>query len=66
MSTAYKFTRSGAGGYFIKPSNLFTCVDVDRTLKEFYVVVGNVARVELSGDLTASRPVYDKRDEAQF
>ena len=63
VSAAYNFTRSGAGGYSIKPSNRFTYVDADGTLKDLYATVGDVARVELSGDLAVSRPVHYKRDQ---
>ena len=61
VSTAYNFTRSGAGDYSIEPSNRFTYVDGDGTLKDLYATVGDVARVELSGDLAVSQPVYHKR-----
>ena len=57
MSAAYNFTRSGGGGYSIKPSNRFTYVDGDGTLKDLYATVGDVARVKLSGDLDISPPI---------
>ena len=63
VSAAYNFTRSGGGGYSIKPSNRFTHVDGDGTLKALYATVGDVARVELSGDLAVSPPVFYKRDQ---
>ena len=62
MSAAYDFTRSGAGGYSIKPSNLFTYVDTGGTLKNLYAAIEYVAEVKLSGNLAVSRRVHDKRD----
>ena len=61
MSAAYNFTRSGAGGYFIKPSNLFTYVDAGGTLKNLHATVGDVAEIKLSGNLAVSRVHHMKR-----
>ena len=66
VSAAYDFTRSGAGGYFIKPSNLFTYVDASSTLKNLHATIEEVAEVKLSGNLTVSRRVYDKREDINF
>ena len=57
VSAAYNFTRSGGGGFSIKPSTRFTYVDGDGTLKDLYATVGDVARVKLSGDLDISPPI---------
>ena len=66
MSAAYNFIRTGAGGYSIEPSNFFTYVDGDGTLKNLYVIFEDVAKVELSGDLAVSRRDYDKRGDSPF
>ena len=55
VSTAYDFTRSGAGDYTIKPSNLFTYVDADGIPKNLYASVEGSAKVKLSGKLAVSR-----------
>lgn len=60
VSTAYNFTRSGAGDYTIEPSNLFTYVDADSILKDLYATVEGVAEVTLSGNLAVPRS-RDKR-----
>ena len=66
MSTAYNFTRSGAGDYSIEPSNLFTYVDGDGALKDLYATVEDIAEVKLSGILAVSRHVYDKCNSPRF
>jgi len=55
VSAAYNFTLSGVGNYSIKPSNLFTHVDVDGSPKDLYATVEDIAEVRLSGNLIASR-----------
>ena len=60
VSYAYNFTLSGPGQYSIEPSNLFTYVDVDGTLKDFHAIVGDVAEVNLSGALVVPR-VHEQR-----
>ena len=60
MTAAYDFTKSGTGEYSVEPSNLFTIVDTDGTLKDVYATVGNTAELKLSSGLPASR-VHDKR-----
>ena len=60
MTKAYDFTKSGTGEYSVEPSNLFTIVDADGTLKDIYATVWNTAKVKLSGDLPVPR-VHDKR-----
>ena len=62
VSAAYDFTHSGAGGYFIKPSNIFTYVDAGDTIKNLYAAIEDVAEVKLSGNLAVSRRFYDKRE----
>ena len=66
VSAAYDFTHSGAGGYSIKPSNLFTYVDAGGTLKNLYADIEDVAGVKLSGNLAVPRGVYDKREGIRF
>ena len=66
MSAAYDFTRSGAGGYSIKPSNLFTYVGAGGTLKNLYAAIEGVAEVKLSGDLAISRRAYGRREGIVF
>ena len=66
VSVMYDFTRSGAGGYFIKPSNLFTYVDVGGTLKNLRAAIEGVAEVKLSGDLAVSRRAYGRREGMMF
>lgn len=61
VSAAYDFTRSGAGDYSIKPSNLFTYVDGDGTPKGLYATVEHIAKVKLSGDFVVPRHVRSKR-----
>ena len=65
VSAAYNFTRCGAGGYFIKPSNLFTYVDAGGAPKNLRATIEDVAEVKLSGNLAVSR-VHHKRDGAKF
>ena len=60
VSSAYNFTLSGPGQYSIEPSNLFTYVDADGTLKDLHATVVDVAEVNLSGTLAVSR-VHDQR-----
>ena len=61
VSAAYNFTLSGAGNYSIKPSSLFTYIDVNGTLKDLHATVEDVAEVTLSGNLIVSRAL-DRRD----
>jgi len=61
VSAAYNFTLSGAGNYSVGPSNLFTYVDVNGTLKDLHANVEDIAEVRLSGDLVVSR-VLDRRE----
>jgi len=61
VAKAYDFSKSGTGDYSVKPSNRFTAVGDDGTIKDVYATVGNTAKVKLSGDLPASR-VHSKRD----
>ena len=65
MSAAYNFTRSGAGDYYIEPSNLFTYIDVDGTPKNIHATVRDVAGVKLSGNLTFFR-VSDERPRGGY
>ena len=60
VSAAYNFTKSGSGDYSIEPSSQFTYADADGTIKDLYAIVGDVAKVKLSGNLAVSR-VHDKR-----
>jgi len=60
VSTAYDFTRSGAGDYIIKPSNLFTYIDADGTPKNLYATIEDAVKVKLYGKLAVSR-VHHKR-----
>ena len=60
VSAAYDFTQSGPGYYSIEPSNLFTYLDADGTLKNLYATVEDVAEVGLSGTLAIPR-VRSKR-----
>ena len=60
VSSAYNFTLSGPGQYSIEPSNLFTYVDANGTLKDLRATVVDVAAVNLSGTLAIS-PVHDQR-----
>jgi len=54
VSAAYGFTRSGAGHYSIKPSNVFVYVGDDRTPKGLYAIVEVVIEVKLSGNLAVA------------
>lgn len=60
VSAAYNFTQSGAGGYSIQPSNLFTYVDSDGTPNNLLANVEDAASVELSGNLAVTYG-YTKR-----
>jgi len=60
VAKAYEFTNSGTGKYTIEPSNLFTIIGEDGSLKDVHATIGNTAEVKLSGDLPAPR-VHDKR-----
>lgn len=50
----YDFARSGAGDYSIGPSNVFTYVDGDGSLKDLYASVEGIAEVKVSGDRLAA------------
>ena len=39
VSAAYDFTRSGAGEYYIEPSDVFIYVDADGTPQQFHAIV---------------------------
>jgi len=60
VSAAYNFTLSGAGNYSIKPSNLFTYVDVGGSPRDLNATVGDIAEIRLSGNLIVPR-VLDRR-----
>jgi len=54
LSGAYNFTRTGAGDYSIKPSNLFTYVDADGIPRGVLADIKS-AKVKLSGNLAVTR-----------
>ena len=60
-ASLYDFAHSGGGDYSIKPSNLFTYIDADGTPKDLHATVEGIAKVRLSGDLTISWRVHNKR-----
>ena len=55
VSAAYDFTRSGAGEYYIEPSDVFIYVDADGTPQQFHAIVRDAVKVRLSGNLSVSR-----------